>query len=180
MPEPVVRSSDYVQPEVYHFADDGVVPNNPRLPLVVYRGAIDVSQAADPATIFEEAFARNGWGDSWRDGIYPFVHYHSGIHEVLGIARGRALVRFGGDKGREVEVIAGDVAMLPAGTGHQRLTASPDFLVVGAYPRAGSYDECRASPEEHARARASIPKVPPPSADPVYGQDAPLIRLWLK
>ena len=36
----------------------------------------------------------------WRNGIYPYVHYHSMIHEALGVARGRAKVRFGGDNGQ--------------------------------------------------------------------------------
>jgi uncharacterized protein YjlB len=38
----------------------------------------------------EELFRQNGWRASWRDGIYDYVHYHSRIHEVLGVARGKA------------------------------------------------------------------------------------------
>src|SRR5947209_1516133 len=133
-----------VQPLTLHLADDGLIPNNPTLPFVVYRGAIDLAGSRDPAGVIEQAFARNGWGDMWRNGIYRFPHYHSQIHEALGIARGRARVRFGGSAGQELDVEAGDVAVLPAGTGHQRLAASPDLLVVGAYPPAGSYDLCRA------------------------------------
>jgi uncharacterized protein YjlB len=165
------------KPQTTRFKDDGDIPNNP-LPFCLYGGAVDLADSADPAAIFEQLFAANGWGDSWRNGIYTYVHYHSRIHEVLGIARGHARVRFGGDSGRIVEVKAGDVAVLPAGTGHQCLGASDDFLVVGAYPPSGTYDECRGSPAEHAQALQTIPNVALPRKDPVYGNAGPLLRLW--
>jgi uncharacterized protein YjlB len=161
----------------FSFADDGRVPNNPGLPFVVYRSAVRLAGPFDPAAVFEELFARNGWGDSWRDGIYDYVHYHPRIHEVLGIARGRARVRFGGSKGRVFDLKPGDVAILPAGTGHQRLAGSDDLLVVGAYPPFGTYEECRASAADHDRFRAAIAKALP-RKDPVYGRDGPLLRLW--
>ena len=134
--------------------------------------------AADPAAIFERAFAEHGWGDGWRNGIYDFLHFHTRTHEVLGIARGTAKVEFGGAAGAAVELQAGDVAILPVGTGHRRLSSSPDLLVVGAYPEAGNYDECKGSREEYARALKSIPKVRLPAKDPVYGKDGPLLALW--
>ena len=118
-------------------------------------------------------------GDTWRDGIYDYVHYHSRIHEVLGIALGKGRVRFGGSKGRIFTLKAGDVAILPAGTGHQRLSADEDFLVVGAYPPVGTYDECTEI-EDRPRALKAIPKVPGPRKDPVYGRDGPLLKLWKK
>ncbi len=160
------------------FADDGTIPNNPTLPLVLHRGAIDLYGTADPERLIEKTFAANGWGDMWRNGIFPYVHYHSMIHEALGVARGRAKVRFGGDNGREFEIAAGDVAILPAGTGHQCLSKSPDLVVIGAYPPSGKYDLCRGSKAEHARALASIPQVPLPAADPVFGPQGPLAALW--
>ncbi len=170
--------TDRAEPLTFHFADDGKVPNN-RLPFLVYRGAIDVAAADDAAAAIEEAFERNGWGHGmWRDGIYPFVHYHSKIHEVLGIARGHARVRFGGDGGEVLEVKAGDVAVLPAGTGHQRLSLSADLLVIGAYPPDGHYDLCRGTHAEHARACTTIPHVPLPATDPLHGAGGPLTRLW--
>jgi uncharacterized protein YjlB len=98
---------------------------------------------------------------------------------VLGIARGKGRVRFGGGKGRIFTLKAGDVAVLPAGTGHQCLSADHDFLVVGAYPPVGTYDECT-TVEDRLKALKSIPRVPVPRKDPVYGADGPLLKLWKK
>jgi uncharacterized protein YjlB len=134
-------TTEQVQPITHVFTDDGLVPNSP-LPFVYYRGVIPVDRV-DPESTVEALFASNNWGDIWRNGVYDYVHYHSMIHEAMGVARGRALVRFGGDHGKELEVAAGDAAILPAGTGHQRLWASSDFRVVGAYPKAGTYDLVR-------------------------------------
>src|ERR1043166_5160882 len=97
-----------------------------------------------------------------------------------GLGGGRAGVRFGGATGEELEIAAGDVAVLPAGTGHQRLSTSSDLLVVGAYPPAGTYDLCRATAETRERALTTIPHVPLPATDPLYGADGPLMALWRK
>jgi uncharacterized protein YjlB len=160
------------------FKDDGSIPNNPKLPFIHYRSPVSLPDAVDGAAVFEDLFRRNGWRDSWRNGIYDYVHYHSSTHEVLGIARGHARVRFGGNEGKVFELAAGDVAILPAGTGHQCLSASKDLLVVGAYPAGGKYDECTGSAAEHARAVKAIAKVPLPAKDPVYGADGPLRDCW--
>jgi uncharacterized protein YjlB len=82
----------------HRFGGDDEIPNNV-LPLLVYPGAVEVV-GADPAAAFERVFAANGWGRSWRNGIFPYPHFHSTAHEVLGIARGEAKVRFGGAGGR--------------------------------------------------------------------------------
>lgn len=166
------------KPITVRFADDGMIPNNAALPLVLYRGAIDLTGTPDPEACIEKTSAMHGWGHMWRNGIYPYVHYHSMIHEALGIARGRAGVRFGGARGREIDVAQGDVIILPAGTGHQRLRQSPDLVVIGAYPPTGKYNLCRGSKAEHARATITIPKVPLPVADPVFGLQGPLLSLW--
>jgi len=171
-------STATIEKLTFLFGDDGSIPNNPRLPLVLYRRAIDLKGSADPETLIEAQFGRSGWGDMWRNGIYPYVHYHSGIHEAMGIARGRAKVRFGGEHGREIELTPGDVAVLPAGTGHQRLWASPDLVVIGAYPPNGRYDLCRGSKSEHEKAVRAIASVPLPQSDPVYGESGPLLALW--
>jgi uncharacterized protein YjlB len=87
-------------------------------------------------------------------------------------------VRFGGDGGREIEISAGDVAILPAGTGHQCLSASRDFCVIGAYPPGPQMHVTLPTPENHAKAVKTIPAVKLPKTDPVMGTDGPLVRLW--
>ena len=168
--------SDDIQPLTFTFEDDGIVPNNP-LPFLVYEGAIDVDNGHPEKTI-EGLFGANGWGDMWRNGVYDYLHYHATVHEALGIARGHALIRFGGDRGKEVEIAAGDVAILPAGTGHQCLSASRDFCVIGAYPPGPKMQVTRPTPENHEKALKAIPEVKPPKTDPVLGAEGPLVRLW--
>lgn len=166
------------EPLAFRFAADREVPNNPRLPLIVYRGALRLDPTLDPAAIFEAAFTANGWGSSWRNGIYPFRHFHTRTHEVLGIARGTARVEFGGAAGQQLDIGAGDVAILPAGTGHKRLAQSADLLVVGAYPETSDIDQKRAGEIDITQALAAIAQVPDPAKDPVYGAEGPLATLW--
>ena len=172
----VVRAD--IEPLTFVFQDDGLVPNNP-LPFLVYKAAIDVDNGHPEKTI-EGLFGANGWGDMWRNGIFDYLHYHATVHEALGIARGHARVRFGGDRGNEFDVAAGDVAILPAGTGHQCLFASPDFSVVGAYPPGAKMHVTLPTPENHAKALKTIPDVKLPKTDPVRGADGPLVRLWTR
>jgi uncharacterized protein YjlB len=162
--------------ETYRFADDGVVPNNAALPLVVYRGALGAG--SDRASACEAMFARNGWPGAWRNGIHAHHHYHSTAHEVLGIARGNAQVRLGGPSGQVVELNAGDVVVIPAGIAHKREAASGDLLVIGAYPRGQHPDMCHAEAAAHDRALVAIAAVPLPAADPVTGRADPLLLCW--
>jgi uncharacterized protein YjlB len=165
-----------IEPLSFTFADDGIVPNN-RLPFLVYKGAIDVDNDHPEKTI-EGLFGANGWGDMWRNGVYDYLHYHATVHEALGIARGHARVRFGGDHGKEIEIAAGDVAILPAGTGHQCLSASRDFCVIGAYPPGAKMHVTLPTPENHAKALKTIPAVRLPKSDPVMGPDGGPVKLW--
>jgi uncharacterized protein YjlB len=166
------------KPSTFVFEDDGLVPNNV-LPFVIYKGAIEFDNSSPEKTI-EDLFGANGWGDMWRNGVYDFLHYHSTVHEALGIARGHARVRFGGDGGKEFELSAGDVAILPAGTGHQALGASADFSVVGAYPPGAKMQVTRPTPENYRKALKTIPEVRLPKSDPVLGENGPLTKLWSK
>lgn len=141
------------------------------------RGAV-APETEDPAASFEEVFRANGWTGTWRNGIYPYDHYHSTAHEVLGIACGGARVRFGGEGGREVEVEAGDVIAIPAGVAHRLVDERDGFLVVGAYAAGRSWDIVRPRPGNLEPAQARIAVVPLPEADPVAGAAGPLLRLW--
>src|SRR6201999_4649158 len=127
--------TDKIEPTAIHFADDGLVPNNP-MPFLVYKGVVALDRG-EPEAGIEKLFGGNGWGAMWRNGVYDFLHYHATVHEVLGIARGHARVRFGGNKGEELAIAAGDVAIPPAGAGQQGLSGRDDFsLCVGVPPGA--------------------------------------------
>jgi uncharacterized protein YjlB len=152
-----------------HFPDNGKIPNNPRLPVLIYR---DVTEAADRASAFETLFARNGWTNSWRNGLFDYHHFHSNAHEVLGIARGSVTARLGGERGKAVTLTAGDVVVLPAGTGHKRERASEDLLIVGAYADGRDYDIRRGATQEKEEVRSNITSVPDPERDPVTGARA--------
>jgi len=170
------------KPLTFLFQDDGKVPNNPALPVLLYAGALDLKDAGDPAAEIEALFKANGWDCGlWRDGVFAYVHYHSMIHEALGIARGHARIQLGGHQGRIFDLKPGDIAILPAGTGHQRLSASDDFLVVGGYPPEGTYNLCRGdNPAERDKALQTIPRVPLPASDPVLGKDGGLTDIWTR
>ncbi|MEI2665942.1 cupin domain-containing protein [Rossellomorea sp. LJF3] len=160
--------------KIFYFEDDGIIPNNPDLPVLIYRNALDQANEA------EEIFNQNHWLNSWTNGIYDYHHYHSNAHEVLGVMQGEARVQLGGEMGEEVTVHQGDVMVLPAGTGHKRLSASPDFKVAGAYPDGDSYNLKKGSLRERPSVLIEIKNVSLPTSDPVFGDKGPLIKYWLK
>jgi uncharacterized protein YjlB len=113
------------------------------------------------------AMANNGWPVQWRNGVYPFHHYHSTAHEVLAFVRGEAMLLLGGElpKGVGVTVRAGDLAVLPCGTGHCKVSASADFLVLGGYPLKQDWDLCREAPS--AAMLEAMRMLPTPKLDPL-------------
>jgi uncharacterized protein YjlB len=155
----------------------GSMPNNAGLPLLVYPGAVPID-SNDPAARFEKLFESNGWGGCWRNGIFPFHHFHSTAHEVLGVYSGSVRILFGGPEGVEVEAEAGDVIIVPAGVGHRRLGMRGKFGVVGAYPIGQQPDICEAGVGDLAHQSANIRDVPTPTSCPVAGSNGPLPNHW--
>jgi uncharacterized protein YjlB len=166
-------SAHAVEPLVYVLKDDGVFPNS-RLPVLVYRQALP---GADPNT-FEALFEQNDWTGSWRNGLYRMHHYHSTAHEVLGVFSGQVRVRLGGEGGTALSLVAGDVAVVPAGVAHRNENQSPDFRVIGAYPSGTSPDMMYGKPGERPGSDQRIRSLSMPKADPIQGKDGALRRLW--
>src|SRR5262245_11332015 len=162
-------------PETLLLTANGWVPNNPRLPVLLYRNVLAIA-GPDAAAACEQLFQRNHWPPAWRNSVYPFHHYHSTAHEVLGFVAGEAQLVLGGPDAHDVLVSAGDVAVLPAGTGHFKQHASDNFLVVGGYPPGQSADLCRSTPTP--RARATMATLAIPTTDPVHGTSGPLTARW--
>lgn len=163
--------------ETYLIRDDGTIPNNDRLPLVVYRSAI--GEEPDAERRFRELFDQNGWGGIWVNGIYPFHHYHARSHEILGIAAGAAKVQFGGPDGPLLKISAGDAVAIPAGVGHCRRGDAAGLVVIGAYPRGQEdWDLKRATDADRTQALEEIPDVALPDLDPIAGKTGGLLDLW--
>jgi uncharacterized protein YjlB len=144
------------------------IPNNPSFAVLVYRDLPAVSAGADSC---RGLFAEHGWVGSWVDGVFDFHHFHSTSHEVLGVVSGEATLELGGPQGERFDVSAGDVLVLPAGTGHRRASTRGAFTVVGAYPRGQEdYDLLRGDdPAEVTAARERIAALGAPPSDPVGG-----------
>ncbi|MCB1882552.1 MAG: cupin domain-containing protein [Geminicoccaceae bacterium] len=159
------------------FADDGRIPNNPDFPALACAGALPAAGLTPEAAI--ALLRRNGWGGAWTNGVFSYHHYHSRAHEVLVVTGGGALLRLGGEAGEDVRVTAGDLLLLPAGTGHRRLDADAAFTVVGAYPPGQEdYDVLRGDPAERPAALERIGALPIPPTDPLYGGEGPLLGCW--
>jgi len=164
--------------ETIRLADTGEVPNNPHWSLILYKAAVPVGTSGSATAALDALFEANGWPVAWHDGIYRFTHFHSLTHEALGIGAGSARVQFGGESGPVIAVAVGDAVLLPAGTGHKLIEASPDLLVVGAYPPGANYDLVRAGEGDADELRRAIAAVPRPKSDPVTGHFGGLLEAW--
>jgi len=162
------------KPHLLKLPLDGKMPNS-ELPVVVYSRVTDVENAE---ALFRHVFKRNDWVGQWTDGIFGYSHFHSNAHEVLGVVADEAQLLLGGDGGEKLTVGKGDVLVLPAGTGHRRLRAGPEFRVVGAYPRGQEHYDIYLDAASCGNYRPRLQAVPGPHADPVYGKDGPLLGIW--
>jgi len=164
-------------PEIYHFTDDGVIPNS-KLPVVIFRGvfSLDPDTGAD---WLEGHFAENKWTNAFRWRVYDYHHYHSNTHEVLGVYAGSALLQLGGEHGQQIKVGLGDVVVLPAGTGHKSISHSDDFAVVGAYPDGVEPDLIRLDEDRPEGVREKVDGVSLPENDPLNGKsEGGLLSFW--
>ncbi|MBD7969993.1 cupin domain-containing protein [Paenibacillus gallinarum] len=165
----------HLETSVYYFKDDGMIPNNPDLPVILYPGAL---RGEEQNT--EEIFNKHNWRNSWTGSVFPYHHYHSNSHEVLGVIKGSVKLHIGGEKGIILTASAGDILVLPAGTGHKKLESSLDFRLVGAYPDGMSYNTHKGGKGERPEVLHEIARVPLPDQDPLLGAEGPLLVHWKK
>jgi uncharacterized protein YjlB len=183
--------------EEHHYAPDGTVINS-RFPLLVYRAAVRAGPDGDLVAAMTETFRRNDWLNNWTErGVYPYPHFHSTSHEVLGVVRGSMPLRLGGAAQEPMLFSAGDVIVVPAGVSHTafaedehgELGGSDDVLMVGGYPEGRDWDLMRDGQVPEAEMRAALKRImsqPIPRADPVTGgamhswRDAPTSVEWGK
>lgn len=156
----------------------GGVPNN-ALPLMLYPG-IAAAATGDIADWFEQRFDTNGWPPRWRYPVFTYTHFHSNTHEVLGIYQGSAEIQFGGEAGPVIAVSKGDAVLIPAGVGHKQITASKDFMAVGAYPAGFSPDKCLDQPEKLPETQRNVAEVPLPETDPLFGEEGGINSYWTR
>ncbi len=157
--------------------ENGEFPNNGKLPLILYDQVLELPKGGAPDQI-EKLIRSNGWGNSWRWGLYDYHHYHSTAHECLCIYQGSVRVQFGGENGLVIEATAGDVLILPAGLAHKNIRCSAGFRTVGCYPAGQSPDMNYGKPGERPAADRNILNVPLPRLDPIYGKIGTLPKAW--
>lgn len=187
--------------EAFLFKEVDLVPNS-KLPALVYKGVVDFGDIGqiDAEQQLDILVTKNGWYRDWTHYVFPFLHYHSTSHECLVVFSGQATIQLGGKEGKKFEVSKGDMLVIPAGVGHERILQTTDleqrkkemesFTVFGIYPKGqkwdfisedpqsggeGSYDIKKA--EVKLMALKNISAVPIPENDPIYGQEY-LMKTW--
>jgi uncharacterized protein YjlB len=153
------------------------VPNNRKLPVVLYRHALP-PESGKLADEFEILFERNTWPAQWRDSIFDFHHFHATAHEVLGVTEASAEVIVGGPGGPVFTLHAGDALLLPAGTGHCLQSFERGFQVIAGYPAGQQWDLRREALTSEELDDMLALRFPP--LDPIDGKHGPVIEHWLQ
>lgn len=169
------QTNDNFEIVVLEFRENENIPNNLKLPVLLYKNVFEVN--INGASMIENVFATNNWGGSWRNGIYSYHHYHSTAHEALGVYSGWAVVQLGGPNNEPVRIEKGDLVILPAGTGHKKIESGNGFAVVGAYPDGQTWD-MNYGEEDVQKIRKNIERVSLPSKDPVAGEGGVMFKYW--
>jgi uncharacterized protein YjlB len=161
----------------YYLKENGVFPNNNLLPVLLYKGILDLSYFY-PAHQIKDLFRKNGWNNAWENGVHTFHHYHSITHEVMGIFKGETTLQLGGDDGIKITIQKGDVLVLPAGVAHKNLEKENQVKCVGAYPDGKNFDMNYGRTGERPKTDENIKKVSLPLNDPVFGLRSEMHRYW--
>jgi uncharacterized protein YjlB len=157
--------------------DNGRFPNNAKLPVLVYRKALHVSNVFDTVKL-RVLLNRHGWSNTWKAGIFSYHHYHSNTHELLACYKGKTKLLLGGDDGLSIDFEKGDVIIIPAGVAHKNLKDENDVECIGAYPDGKDYDMNYDRPGERPKADKQIKKVIVPAEDPLSGKKGKMQKLW--
>jgi len=146
--------------------------------------SVDLGQVVEELAEFYQPIAEDA-GAELQIGIAKDIHvngHRSLIQQSLAnlienaIKYGRPVDPTGRHR---VSVRAGDVLVLPAGTGHCQIDANADFQVCGAYPPGQQrYETLRAEHPHDKAVLERIRAVPLPGTDPVFGAGGLLARLW--
>ncbi|KAL4969942.1 cupin domain-containing protein [Aspergillus stella-maris] len=162
----------------------GPTPHAPNsgLPIIHYRGVLPEPLTEESVTEF---LTRDRWEKRGTWGHIPIRHFHPNSHECYGIFQGfsKLLLGVGGSDtagGLKVNVRAGDVIVLPAGTAHSCAESSKDYRYIGVYPQGCPRwrNEMGSKSIDLASLRKETENVSMPEADPVYGVGGPLMQLW--
>ena len=161
--------------ESYLFEPDSGIPNSP-LPLLIWKDRLPADARSGNAAC--ALFRRNGWGGTWVYTVFPYWHFHTRGHEVLACVSGSARIGFGGDRGLKADVLVGDVCVIPAGVGHKKLDASPDFQMAGGYPPGQEGNIVRPGEMDDERIAREISRLGLPQTDPITGTNGSLVEIW--
>lgn len=133
-------------------------------------------------------------------GSLTYPHYHPNVHETYAVIAGSSTLCLGQDvrldqlvaansNGEQfvvVELVAGDVIVIPAGVAHCSKVYSPTYRYLASYPKEGENWKLvtdkhvnRVEHYDNLKDVETSRKVLMPSADPVFGLDrGGLCDIW--